>query len=402
MEEFMAILAECPFCHRKQSAKNKLCKCGADLVKAKRAKKVKYWINFRMPNGKQRRQSVGYSIEEARDADGKRRSQKREHRIFDMLPESNMTFNELTEWYLNLKTVKKLASYDRVNFALNNFNKVFGDQIVGTIIPVNLENYQEKRLEQQMAPATVDLELSIAKTMITKAFDNDMVDGRVLKAFRSVKRKLKKGSNARKRILSFVEYLRLLKAAAFHLKPILKVAFNTGMRISELLELKWSYIDRKAGFIRLPAAVTKEKKLKKIPINRQVRKVLKNIPRAINHDFVFTYKGNPIRSRSGLNHSFKTACKQAGIPCGRKIPDGITFHDIRRTVKTNMLNAGVDKAHRDLILGHSLQGMDSYYIAPDEKSLKKAMEKYTRWLDDQIAHALVSVDHSVDQDAKKD
>jgi hypothetical protein len=31
------------------------------------------------------------------------------------------------------------------------------------------------------------MEISIAKTMIIKAFDNDMVDGRVLKAFRSVK-----------------------------------------------------------------------------------------------------------------------------------------------------------------------------------------------------------------------
>jgi integrase len=392
----VAVLAECPFCHVKQSAKNKQCKCGADLVKAKRS------INFRMPDGKQRRQVVGYSIEEARDADGKRRSQKREHRIFDMLPESNMTFNDLTGWYLDLKTVKKLASYDRVKLALNNFNKVFGNQIVGTIIPVNLENYQEKRLEQKMAPATVDMEISFAKTMVTKAFDNDMVDGRVLKAFRSIKRMLIKGSNARKRILTFIEYIRLLKSAAAHLRPILKVAFNTGMRIGELRGLKWSYIDRKAGFIRLPATVTKEKKSKKIPINHHVWKVLKNIPRVINHDFVFTYKGNPIRSRSGLNHSFKTACNQAGIPCGRKNPDGITFHDIRRTVKTNMLNAGVDKAHRDLILGHSLQGMDSYYIAPDEKSLKKAMEKYTKWLDEQIAHALPSVDHSVDQDVKKD
>ena len=75
----MAILAECPLCHRKQSVKNKLCKCGADLVKAKRSKKVRYWINFRMPDGKQRREAVGYSIEKARDADGKRRSQKREN-----------------------------------------------------------------------------------------------------------------------------------------------------------------------------------------------------------------------------------------------------------------------------------------------------------------------------------
>ena len=95
----MAILAECPFCHKKQSARNKICKCGAELDKLKRSKKIRYWINFRLPDGKQRREFVGNSIEKARDADGKRRGQKRENRIFDMLPESNMTFQELAEWY---------------------------------------------------------------------------------------------------------------------------------------------------------------------------------------------------------------------------------------------------------------------------------------------------------------
>ena len=52
-----------------------------------------------------------------------------------------------------------------------------------------------------------------------------------------------------------------------------------------------------------------------------------------------------------------------------------------------MLNAGVDKVHRDLILGHSLKGMDVHYMAPSDDSLKEAMDKYTRWLDEQIAEA---------------
>ena len=38
------------------------------------------------------------------------------------------------------------------------------------------------------------------------------------------------------------------------------------------------------------------------------------------------------------------------------------MHDLRRTVKTNMLAAGVDKTYRDLALGHSLQGMDAHCI----------------------------------------
>ncbi len=58
-----------------------------------------------------------------------------------------------------------------------------------------------------------------------------------------------------------------------------------------------------------------------------------------------------------------------------------------------MVNASIDKVYRDLILGHSLLGMDVHYMAPSDDDLKNAMEKYTAWIDDQIAN----VDHSVDQ-----
>ncbi len=378
----MSILAECPFCHAKQSVANRKCgPCGADLVKSKKAAKVRFWINFRLPNGKQRREPVGFSIEEARDAEGKRRSQKRENRIFDMLPESKMTFSELAEWYLGLTSVKKLASFVRAGQALTNFNIVFGKQQVGTLKPMELEEYQNLREAQGYAPATIDMEISIAKTMITKAFDNDLVDGRVLKAFRKIRRKLKKAANARREILGIREYLSLIESAASHLIPILITAYNTGMRLGEIRLLKWTYLDREKGFIRLPAEVTKERKPKLIPINHNVKEVLTALPRSLHHEFVFTFRGEPIKERGGLKKSFKTACKNAEIPCGRNISGGITFHDIRRTVKTNMLNAGVNKVHRDLIMGHSLQGMDAHYLVANEESLKGAMDLYTEWLD---------------------
>ncbi len=74
---------------------------------------------------------------------------------------------------------------------------------------------------------------------------------------------------------------------------------------------------------------------------------------------------------------------------------GFRFHDIRTTVKTNMLRAGVDKELRDTILGHSLLGMDVYYIKPSNEDLKKAMDKYTAWLDQEMEKTIV--DHFVDQ-----
>ena len=383
----MAILAQCPICRRKQANRNKICiNCGNDMDKSKRSKKVRFWINYVLPGGKQRREFVGYSIREARDADGKRGAQKRENRIFDMLPESKMTFDQLIDWYLDLQSVAGLSSARRVRSALNNFKGAFGDVEARNIKPLDLENYQIKRERQGAAHATIDMELSLAGTMVNKAFDNDMVNGRVLKAFRSVKRMLKPRSNARSRIVSVVEYLKIIAVAPLHLKSIIITAYNTGMRMGEILGLRWSFVDRDYAFIRLPPELTKEDRPKIVPINHHVEKVLKNTLRAVHHNFVFTYRGNAF-SEGGIKRSFKTACKNACVPYGRKTQNGITFHDFRRTFKTSMLTAGVEKVYRDAIVGHSLKGMDVHYLVLSDESLKDAMEIYTRYIDEKIAKA---------------
>jgi len=394
----MAILAECPRCHKRQAVKNRHCSCETDLVREKQRQKVRYWLVNRLPNGKQRWEPVGLSIEEARASEGKRRAQKYENPgILEKVPAEKMTFAELIAWYLDLSPVKKLASFDRTKSGLGNFKKVFGNRIVSSLKPLDLEEYQEKRAGEGRAPATIDMEISLVKTMITKAFDNDLVDGRTLKAFRPIKRKLKKAANARKRTMSVEEYLKLTAVAPAHLKAFLTLALNTGMRAGELRRLRWAHIDREKWVIRLPADLTKEARAKTIPINNHVRKVLAEIPRAIHHDFVLIYRDEPIKSAGGLHNSFLTACKKAGIPHWQNQPEGIIFHDLRRTVKTNMLNAGVDKVHRDLILGHSLQGMDIHYLAPSEEDLHRAMTLYTDWLEEQFA----SVSENVSNGAKK-
>ena len=52
-----------------------------------------------------------------------------------------------------------------------------------------------------------------------------------------------------------------------------------------------------------------------------------------------------------------------------------------------MLNAGADKVHRDMILGHSLEGMDVHYLVGTDEALKGAMDKYTYWVDAQMEAA---------------
>jgi integrase len=100
---------------------------------------------------------------------------------------------------------------------------------------------------------------------------------------------------------------------------------------------------------------------------------------------------------SGYMDAESEFCKRAKIAYGLKATGGIVFHDIRRTFKTNMLLAGVDKVHRDAILGHSLKGMDAHYIVVSDDSLTRAMDRYTKWFDREVVSA--SVDQNVGQNA---
>lgn len=225
----MGVLVEC-LCHKKQSLRNKVCSCGVDLVKAKRSNRVNYWITYRLPGGKQRRELIGESIEEAKDADGKRRVQKREHRIFDIKPETKMNFKELADWYLGLEKVKSLAYYPTLSICLNNFNSVFGSMPVSQIKPVSLENYQTKRKAEGKADHTIDQQIGAAKAMINKAFDNDIVSGNTLRTFKKVKKVGKRNANARKRILSIDQFNELMGYLPIHTKWIFATGFYTGMR----------------------------------------------------------------------------------------------------------------------------------------------------------------------------
>jgi len=221
-----------------------------------------------------------------------------------------------------------------------------------------------------------------------------MISGSCLKAFRKTKRLLEHGSNARKTLIPVGQYQRLLNCASAYFKPVLIIAFSTGMRISEIRMLKWPYVDKQKMMIRLPKDITKESRDKNIPINHHVKTVLAQLPRSITHNYVISCNGAPIKDYSRLRREFERTCKMAFVPYGTKMEQGIIFHDIRRTVKTNMVAAGIDKVHRDTIMGHSLRGIDQHYIIPTDLSLTEAMEKYTRWLDGQLN--LANVDYSVD------
>lgn len=382
----MAVLVECPICHKKQSVNSRLCACGEDLTKAKKSKRVRFWINYRLPGGKQKRESVGFSIEEAKDAEGKRRSQKRENRIFDIKPDSKMNFDELKAWYLQLEKIKSLAYYPILKINLNSFNSSFGNIIISKIKPIDLENYQVMRKAQGQSDSYIDSQIGAARAMINKAFDNDMISGDVVKVFRRVNHLLKGNANARDRVLSNNEFHKLMEALPSHTRAIVATGYYGGMRKGEVLNLTWNHIDMKTRIISLEASETKDREARRIPICDGLYDILASIPRAIHDNHVFLFKGKPIKD---IRAALKRACRDAGITYGRGTKGGFVFHDTRHCFNTNMRKSGVSESVIMKITGHSTREMFLRYDTVDSLDTRKAV--------DQMERFLKSVDQNVDQ-----
>lgn len=221
-----------------------------------------------------------------------------------------------------------------------------------------IERYQTKLLKT-LKPATVNRRISVLKHMISKAADWNMIGDTVVREVKKVK--MKKENNARLRYLSKEEANKLLKQfddyRAKHLKPIVVVALNTGMRLGEIVGLKWENIDLQNNFILLDD--TKSGKRREIPINDTVRRELKQVVRRVDLPWVFLHNGKRIGS---VKKGFEAACKRAGIY-------NLHFHDLRHTFASWLVMAGVDLATVKELLGHSSVNMTMRYahLAPAHK-----------------------------------
>lgn len=385
----MSVLAECPVCHKKQSLRNRLCPCGEDLVRAKRSERVRYWMSYRLPGGKQVRkiEGSGFSLKDTIAAEGKTKALKAENRILDIKPEAKMTFKALAEeWFLELENVKAKAYYETLTLNLKSFNNVFGDTIVRNIKPSDLENYQAKRKAAGYSDSYVDQEIGAARTMIYKAFDDNMVSGDTIRVFKRVKKLLKGNANARDRVLSTEEFNKLMAALPLHTRAIVATGYYGGMRKGEVVNLTWDKVDMKSRIISLDAADTKDREARRVPICDALYSILEKVPKAIHDNHVFLFKGKPIKD---LRTALARACNDAGIPYGRGKKNGFTFHDTRHCFNTNMRKSGVPESVIMKITGHSTREMFLRYDTVDATDTRKAV--------DQMEGFLKTVDLTVDQ-----
>lgn len=376
----MAIQQECPFCRRKQKTKNRKCvSCGQDLIKAKDAGKVIYYIKYYLPGKKQVTERIGNYIKDAQAADGKRKAQKCENPgALKKFHDGKITFQQLSDWYLGLETTKSKKYLPTLKINLSNFNEEFGNRIVASVKPFEIEDYQVKRKKAGYSDSYIDQEVKAAKATINKAFANNIVSGEALKIFQPIKNLLRKGSNKRKKILSNEEYSKILEQLPLHVKQIFATAYYTGMRKGEIVNLTWNHVHLEEGVICLEPEMTKDKEERTIPICPELSKMFSSIKRSEKSDYVFIWRdGKPTND---IRTSLKKACKAAGVTYGRFAKDGFIFHDMRRTFVVNITDAGVPQAVRMDITGHSTLEMDARYNVVDLKRKREAIERFEEHL----------------------
>jgi integrase len=151
-----------------------------------------------------------------------------------------------------------------------------------------------------------------------------------------------KGEKSRMRFLSNEEICRLIDCARPILKPIIITAISTGMRLGEILNLKWQEVDFEHGFIR----VTKSKngKARDIPINSYLEETLKGLVESMKRgNYVFCNKVGEKLSR--IDHFFAKARKLAGL-------EDLRFHDLRHTAASLYASRGCDIITLQNLLGH--------------------------------------------------
>ena len=98
---------------------------------------------------------------------------------------------------------------------------------------------------------------------------------------------------------------------------------------------------------------------------------------AILREFCDQSKTDLVFSRSGnINPKFyrilREACERAGVPYGRKNPDGLVLHDARHTATTHLLESNVSPKTVQEWMGWSDKAFVLYYSHATKKSREQA------------------------------
>lgn len=144
----------------------------------------------------------------------------------------------------------------------------------------------------------------------------------------------------------------------------------TGLRISELCNLKYSDVDLQEGIIKVEGG--KGAKNRVIPINKKLERRLKEYIKD-----KAPYEGHffMVDSKSISSHMVNSRLKRAGEDLEK---GNITAHILRHSFATNLIRKGISPFVVGKLLGHSDIRTTGIYVHSDLLDLKNAIEELGR------------------------
>ncbi len=172
-------------------------------------------------------------------------------------------------------------------------------------------------------------------------------------------------------VLSIKEVGELIDSAqSLRDRLLLELFYATGMRVSEMVNLKVEDVDFDDGWIRILGKGMKERF---VPVGKNILKLLRKYieeKRILPSGFLFSKSNGKFITRESIWKIVKKYSLKAGIP--RKVAP----HTLRHTFATHLLENGADLRTIQELLGHSNIDTTQIYTHINRRNIKEMHMKY--------------------------
>lgn len=302
-----------------------------------------WWCSYKNANGQRARRKLAgaHTRPQAVKMLDAIRVQEEKARTLGIRPATEITTEALFERYEKHQKARiRSTTFERLGGILNTLKANLPEQ-AKTITKRMVSEYIETRAES-VKPGTVAKEMSVLKHCLRLA-----VEWGELNQNPAAGARLPQLPPGRTRYLTPGELKAALESAPEWLRAPMAFAACTGVRRGEMLSLRWMDVDMTNR--RLYLRETKNGALRILPIPESARTVLRSLPQGATGDLVF----------AGLDPAFlsvytKRVFKRLGIP-------DASFHTLRHTAASWMVQQGVDLYAVGQILGHKTPRMTQRY-----------------------------------------
>lgn len=289
-----------------------------------------YWVKY-YRNGKPYRESSHSD----KEGEAKRLLKKREGEIvegrFQGLQVERIKFDEIAADFITDYKMNGRKSLKRAEESKAHLEKRFKGYRVTDITTTHIKEYIVDRQESAAANGTINRELAALKRMFTLGAQT--TPAKVVQV-PHIPRLAE--NNVRTGYFEYNEYEKLMDELPDYIKPVLTMAYFTGMRKEEILSLTWKQVNVFEKKITLEAGTTKNNEARIIYLTGELYETILNQKTA--HDalcpscpFVFfkvtkdkkTGKPKAARRLEGFRKAWASACERAEVP-------GKLLHDLRK------------------------------------------------------------------------